>query len=539
MKTWIATLVGVGLVLQSGCRKNENRDGKSDASDLLVRCHFVGSGQLAGDTNAAKLKEIWNLPETRRLAGRTLGKLSHAPKTLFAEAVDAAQDERGAALLRPLLDDVLRQESFIQVRGATDRPTEWTLLVRHPGDRSGGWRTAIGELLQVWKLGNAVTNTVGGMSCLEVKRSGTPGLIRWAESGDWFALGIGQEAVPTFDEALRRIKSGGRPIAAASGYWLEAELNLPRLARWVGFSPSFKWPVAQLSVIGHGENLRSTGRMTFADAATGPLNPWQIPTNLIHDPLISFTAARGIEPLFRSGELFNELGVEPVPNELFVWAQSQVVFQTFWAWPDSSATNNLQRIAERAPSLLGTNWQQKGLAQIGWIQTNQMVFWKALPIVTPYLRARPDGGRDYVVGGLFAAMPGTNPPPDELLSQVTSRTNMVYYDWEITQGRLRQWHVMAQTLAVIRGTPQFATNSAGLAWMMSVAPHLGNSITEIVADTPARWSLTRKSHAGLTGFEIVALTRWLESTNFPKLSFDLPATMPAFSPRASARPQPK
>src|SRR5262249_34991515 len=125
------------------------------------------------------------------------------------------------------------------------------------------------------------------------------------------------------------------------------------------------------------------------------------------------------------------------------------------------------------------------------------------------------------------------------LAQVTSRTNLVYYDWEITQGRLAQWSVMAQTVAVATGNPQLRTNSASQLWLLKVAPHLGNTVTEVVADSSAQWSFVRRSHLGLTGFEINGLTRWLESTNFPRLSFDLPATRPMFPIRPPGAPPPK
>jgi len=534
MRIWNVMLLAAGLALQTGCRSGENRVEKVDDKDVLVRCHFVGGAQLSNNTNAAKLKEIWNYPETRRLVTQTLQRLAHSPKKLFPAAIDAGQDERGAAQLQPLLKDLLGEESFIQVRGAADPPAEWTLMAHLAGGRSKAWRTALSELDQVWKLGRIETNTVAGISCLEVKRSGNPGLIRWTDTGDWFVLGVGQDAVPAFDDAVRRIKSVGRPVEVGSNSWFEIELNLPRLARLLEITPSVGWPAVWFSAVGRGDSLRVNGRLNFNEPTTGVLDPWRVPTNLIHDPLISFTAARGMAPLLQRCQLLNQLGIAPVPNQFFVWAQSQIPFQTFWAWPSSNAMSSLPRVAERAPVLLGTNWQQRGLAQISWYPTNEMVFWKGLPIVTPYLKPWTNGIGDYITGGLFPAMPGSNPPPVELLSQLSARTNLVYYDWEITQGRLAQWHVMSQTMSVIATRPQLATNSNSLQWELKVAPSLGNTITEIVADSPTQWSLTRKSHLGLTGCEIVALTRWLESKDFPKPGFDLPGQPPPIHPKPAA-----
>jgi hypothetical protein len=130
----------------------------------------------------------------------------------------------------------------------------------------------------------------------------------------------------------------------------------------------------------------------------------------------------------------------------------------------------------------------------------------------------------------------TNPPPAELLSQLTSLPKLVYYDWEITGARMTSWRVLAQLIATIAGKSQFTTNTAGQPWMIAVEPKLGNAATEVTADSPAEWSLTRKSHLGFTGIELVALVRWLESTNFPKFSFELPPDRPMQAASAPLSP---
>ena len=182
------------------------------------------------------------------------------------------------------------------------------------------------------------------------------------------------------------------------------------------------------------------------------------------------------------------------------------------------------------------------MSQIGWRTNSHQVLW-SLPYITPFLKPAEFKGTEYVLGGLFPLAPGTNPPP-ELLAQLANQPKLIYYDWEITEARLMSWRIMAQLFATIAGQPQFTTNTAGLPWMMAVEPRLGNTITEIAADSPSEWSLVRKSHIGFTGIELVALARWLESTNFPKLGFDLPPARPVRagstppSPPATAPPAP-
>jgi hypothetical protein len=514
----IATALACGL----GCRKKESnaKTGQPAEASVFVRWHFVGSSFLAGNTNAAKLKELWALPATRRLAEQTLQKLAHSPRVLFGDRITQEEDERGAPLLRPMLDDLIHHESFLQVSGPTDKTAEWTLLVQLPAERIKVWQDNLIQLMQVWKLGTPVTNSLEGFPGWEVKRASTPALIRCVEAGQWLALGIGQDQLASVSEAARRIKTGGRPVAAASDYWLQTEMNLPRLREVLDLSPTIKWPRATLNVVAQGENLRSNVRMVFPEPVTGPLDPWLVPTNIINDPLISFTAARGIAPWLKNCESLQRLELTPTPNELFCWAQAHVAFQSFLAFPLDGAVTKLERAGGLAASLLDTNWQSRGLAQIAW-QTNREVLWKGLPYITPYLHAAEFHGTDFVMGGLFPPAPLTNPPPAELLSQLTSQPKLVYYDWEITQARLASWRILAQLFSIIADKPQFTTNTAGLPWMMAVESKLGNTITEITADSSTEWSLVRKSHIGFTGIELVALTRWLESTNFPKLSFEL------------------
>jgi len=217
MRPITALLMVAALGCSFGCREKEaaEKPGKPVETDLLVRYHFVGTASLAGNPNATKLKELWTLPQTGRLVEQTLQKLAHAPRTLYGERISPAQDERGALLLRPLLDDLLQSESFLQMRAPAGAATEWTLLVQLSAERLKVWRAGLKELLQLWKLGTTTTNTIEGFPAWEVKRTDPPTLVRFVEAGSWLALGLGPNNLAGVGEAARRIKAGGRPIAAA------------------------------------------------------------------------------------------------------------------------------------------------------------------------------------------------------------------------------------------------------------------------------------------------------------------------------------
>ena len=67
------------------------------------------------------------------------------------------------------------------------------------------------------------------------------------------------------------------------------------------------------------------------------------------------------------------------------------------------------------------------------------------PLMEPYLEPVTVEGSDYVLGGLLHQGPGTNSlAPPVLFHEVTRRTNLVAYDWELTGPRLDAWLYIGQ-----------------------------------------------------------------------------------------------
>ena len=96
MKVFTVISIVAALACGAGCGKKD--DGEKPAqkvnTDVLIRCHFVGTASLIHNTNAARARELWTLPESRRLVDQTLQKLAHAPRTLCGDRVTAAQATR-------------------------------------------------------------------------------------------------------------------------------------------------------------------------------------------------------------------------------------------------------------------------------------------------------------------------------------------------------------------------------------------------------------------------------------------------------------
>jgi hypothetical protein len=292
--------------------------------------------------------------------------------------------------------------------------------------------------------------------------------------------------------------------------------------------------------VGQNENLRTTGRLSFPQVVTGDLDPWKVPTNLISEPMISFTAARGVRGILDRVDVLKRLRLGPMPNEVYAWGQQVGEFTSYLAFPAEGLKDRLADVAEAAPTLLPEWARTLGLARFSYVATNATVQWKdLLPVVVPVLHSTEALGREH---GLISLFPPAyiKPPPEDLLNQL-HRSNLVFYSWEITYPRLIQWRTMSQLVSVLTETPQLRTNQPALPWLMTVESRLGNAVTEVTRVSPSEWEVSRKSQLGLTAMELVYLARWIESTTFPKPGVRLPVSPGAAAsrpPRPTQSPPP-
>ena len=158
----------------------------------------------------------------------------------------------------------------------------------------------------------------------------------------------------------------------------------------------------------------------------------------------------------------------------------------------------------------------------------------------PFVRPAPEPGDDFLLFGSMAGIvpsgPNTNPPPAELPNQFLPRTNLVYYDWEITEAKLAQWVPIFQLTAMLSANPSLPGAAAANQWLRAVSPKLANTITEVAASSPTELRAVRRSDLGLTAIELTWLARWLDNPAFPALAYPtnvMPGmpTMPGATPR--------
>jgi hypothetical protein len=92
---------------------------------------------------------------------------------------------------------------------------------------------------------------------------------------------------------------------------------------------------------------------------------------------------------------------------------------------------------------------------------------------------------------------------------VTSRTNLLIYDWELTGPRFLQIRPVAQVLPMAVNKPIPEYRDAGNQWIFSIVSKLQNAITEVAMVNPRELSLVRRSDLGFSAFELWAMLQWV------------------------------
>ena len=251
---------------------------------------------------------------------------------------------------------------------------------------------------------------------------------------------------------LARLERERAPFAArATNFWLEADLDLQRVSRaWsLGWNLPEGLPKISVAVIGAGESMLTRGWLDFARPQSFELEAWNIPTNLVHDPLISFTAIRGIKPWLASLKMWNDLRLGAPPNQLFFWALEGIPVQTYFAAPLADASNQVQAATELLVQKDNSWLAANTLVNFARTTDSDGAVWTGVPFMSPFLRSVVASGGSFVFGGLFPDALTNHPPPAELLPQILGRTNLVGYDWELTGPRIESWVFTGQLFRLI------------------------------------------------------------------------------------------
>ena len=469
------------------------------ASEPLASFHWLGIRHISADTNAVAFLKVWSLPQTTNLLAQTLDKLSRWPGH---GATNAA-----SARLRPLLDDLVASEFYLEVDAATNSQSAngqvsglrsqvsgFSLALRLPADRAKLWQTNLPIALPQVKVSSS-----GGWTLVS--------------PGGWTLVSLGSDT----NNPHSALRTPQLPIVSTN--WLEADLTPAALSAFRFPLSAFVLPQVsglKFQVSGDSGELLTRATLDFSSPLSATLPPWEIPTNLIHSPLTSFTAVRGLSAWLTTLPVWKNLQLVPAPDQVFVWAQANVPYVTSFAAPLPGASNQLSQLAGRLIPNLNPWLATNADGHLEWHAHPPGIGWHGVVILGPYVKAVVVNQHDFLLGGWFPVAEGdTNRPPAEILQTLRHSPGLVYYQTEHTGLRLDQDTFLSQLLRVIFQKAKLPLASAANVWLDQVRPLLGDSVTRVTQTGPEHLVFTRTSTLGLTALELHLFADWLESPQFP------------------------
>lgn len=512
-RMFLAVLIAATAV---GCRHEPpaiapaHTDSRPDRS--LLRAHWLGKAALSSNTNAAYLLSIWNLPEAAKFEQHVIEQLATIPLQLNTIHTNLPATNPAVALWRPCFQDLVYNETLVDIRQTAKGGLEGGIAVRLPQGRAAAWQTNLPAAFartpgssssagkQAWKL-----QTRWGLYHLQL-----------SSSQGWTLLRFGPEPDPA--RHLSRLVEGGPTLqSTGTNAWLKVSADLAALAASVGMPlPTNVLPRADFAASSDGEYVRTAGTLSFAEPLNLALEPWTIPTNVIHNPLLSFTAVRGFRPWLPQLPLFTNSTPPALPNQFFLWSLRGGTILSYAAVPLSNAQVTVDRYG---PALADANpWFTNHFqGQLLYDSTNHSITWRAVPVFAPGFQSVTSNIGEMLLGKI-ALMP---PPaageafPIGLLNILEQGTNTVYYHWEITENRLADLYANLQAARLALRKPTLPGQRAQVDFLKSVGTKLGNAVTTIKQTGPAELSYERKSHSGLSALEWHFFIDWMESPTFP------------------------
>ncbi|MFZ0828114.1 MAG: hypothetical protein WAO02_11885 [Verrucomicrobiia bacterium] len=523
-------LTALAFASMTGCGKSNLPAAPANSSapspDTTVRVHWLGKRGMELKMGSYYLMRIWRLQVSDDLQTRTLSQLASAPARLLA--IPPQKAELANALLSASLKDVVQNECYLEVRQPANQPiADLAFAIHLDAGRVASWETNLANItgLLTGAFPSPSTNGFRGWS---LNCTNPPTLLQFLRVNDWAVFGAGLGSNALFREIADRVGHYDDPFAAqASTNWLEADVNLARLPGSLAqaWQLSGNLPEISLTIAGDGANVLTQGKLVFPGPLPIECEPWTPPANLFPEPLDSFTAVRGFKPWLSSLKLWSDVPGGTPPGQVYFWALPGVAAQAFFAAPLPDASNQVTRLAEYLLEQTNPWLATNGYVKFERLPDSNGVSWGNMPTIRPFFKFVNAAPGSVIFGGLLPnTIPGTNlqanlyqrHSPSRLLDQLSARTNLVYFDWELTATRIDPCLYLGQVSRVVSRHAQLPLDSTSLKWLRAVAPGLGESTTMIAWTEPNQLTFFRQSTVGFTGAELQLLADWLESPQFPR-----------------------
>ena len=541
---WFTAVVMTGLLGLMGCSRQSPESESKESSqagteaktvdhDLLLRVRFAGTAALMADTNAAYLTNIASLPETVALGQRIAERFASLPEMLVGPH-GGDKSARATMTSNPferLLADLLREGFAFELRGDSNLVTSLELLGRRSEARTKEWEqianywfeSPIEKTQEGWMAGRGQMHVRETTNLVLVSLKREPVILtssiallstEHSQANDLPSPGIGP--------SLRLIEPNEELVIQVR---LHGSL-LPGAVRRTQYG-SFEHFDIETAV--NESCLKIYGNLCFLSETPTLATPIEVPVNLLNETPISFTVLRNTTAWLTPGSFLRELLPTPIPEPAFFWGGDGSPFQFFAALPFET---NLEAFNGFATSLSQNLSNRVGHLDIGSLALDTdsaALMWQNIGFVAPKLTETQSKGSRYLVSELMPASPIVGEFPNSLTSYVNGRTNLLLYDWEFTGIRMQCWLQLSQLMLFLTQHQQLSEHSASLKWILAAAhsfPLVSSTVTEITQVGPRELAFARRAPLGFTSMELLWLANWLESPNFPRANFLVPAPQP-------------
>ncbi len=524
----LMVLVGVMLVA-SNLRAADARP--------TLSWHFAGTDEVFKSNPESVLSTVSKIKPAGAFGNQIKGRLS----TWLPAQLGMTENgwTGGISFIRPLLDELFPNESFGLVVGSDLATSSWAVAIRLDDEGRKNWSSALMMFGRQTKLAEPQELNIAGANGWRMADEGGAKGVSFVSLGEWLVAANNLDAKSAGRTWVEALAKNGRPAAALKEDWLKLAFD-PKILKWDLELPvigdvrrvvaSFSWK---------NEYVRMSADLQLANDVTTSREKWMTPKELILDPLVSFTAVRGVENWIGSFSAVEALPKELRPNQLFSWSRGNVAFVNDVALPVTDPEGAFAILSKSIPKSYNDKIMEYSLGQ--WISATNMsrLLWRGLPVFVPYLSPQTIDGRGYLVGGIFPLKNKEDaaPAPKALFDQIEGRENLIYYDWEISAARIRAFDQAARFVSLIFELKGEQDGAFGTEWMKLIADKLENAVTEATVTGDREVNIDRKSAVGFTGIELWLLTHWLDGKDFPAFPYNSP-TKHGKRPPAGDRPLP-
>jgi hypothetical protein len=450
------------VVLLAGCG--------DPAPKLDARWHFVGADGLRAQRSAPALHTFFSHSNAPVVAARLSTNSTVAATTWLAAGKPVAD---AMVLAQPLIEDLLAHESAGEVWRHGDGTVEVALAVRVTTERAPVWT----ENFPKW-----------------MKPLGDGSSGAWVSADKGWLIAVSRNNSERASAFRKKIAA----LVASPARLLEIET-----------APG-AWPGINAVAIASNGAVRWSGTFRQPGLPELPLSDWKYPTNVVRDPLIALTAARGVTPgITKALGIGSYLEGQQI-GQLFHWAQTDSPFQSYATIFLSQPNEVVAKVHKELAPLYSTNGAagtRSGLMM--YDAAKGILALASAPGALPSLTSGSTNGAGFLGVSLFPMKRSTNPPPRELLGELL-KPGVVFYEWEFTGDNITHWSANLQVRDIAMGLRPPSGDGPFLTWLSQCGASLENTVTEVRQTGAGEFAFTRKAPAALSAFELVLLTRWLD-----------------------------